>query len=339
MENFVFKNFMNNEVIQKTILFADAFNLYIDGWRPANSPNHPYRIVFYNGGMIVGYIDTDVYQITSSKYVKTDMPLVLFTPFGKITGNFNTHYNTFSYTIENQKHVFERINGAFRVDKSSKETGEKYQIASSLTLTDLENHKTRIAFNRLLGNYTIEITKTGNKNQEAINLYLDRGYLLRIRHFNIPIPTIGEIQYMSKITVDLDIEGDKFPASFEFLDTEFSGIVPYRKEIDSKDKFLHFIPYWKKLPLIDLSIIDEEIAKNDPSMLTFIDEVRAALTLPANGITPVSIYDRIAQLCFYDEIDKYKLDFTRAKSTKTALTHNPVLKRMKEQRRKSTYHN
>jgi len=60
------------------------------------------------------------------------------------------------------------------------------------------------------------------------------------------------------------------------------------------------------------------------------EEIRQELTILANGITTINIYDKIAMLCFFKKSDKFKLDFSRAEQTNTALNYNPVLKRMRK---------
>ena len=115
-------------------------------------------------------------------------------------------------------------------------------------------------------------------------------------------------------------------ASFSFL-----GKESYQKELEiGENEFGIYSMWWQKLEQIKYSEIGPEIEANDSRMLTFIEEIRQELTLLANGITPINIYDKIARLCFFKKSDKFKLDFSRAEQTNTALNYNPVLKRMRK---------
>lgn len=322
MENFAFREFMKNDVVQKTIIFADAFNLNIDGWKPVNSEKYPYRINFYSANLLVGYIDIVTYEIGSSKYPKTDLPFVLFTPVGKIIGSFSTYLKLFRYYIEKKTDSFEKIEGLFEVGKYSKEVGEDYRIGSFLNLYNLAGVFVKIDFNK--ANYLIDIRKEHAKCIETVRLYIEGEYLI-IEHFNFP--QLKERQDLAKIKMKVDFEAPMFRASFDFQNTEL-----YQKDI--KINKHSFFPYWRRIGYLDYNAISEEIAKNDPAMFQFIDEVRKSLTMLANGIIPVSIYDKLAQLCFFNEFDKLEFDFTRAQSKEVALTRNLVLKRMDNHHKK-----
>lgn len=85
---------------------------------------------------------------------------------------------------------------------------------------------------------------------------------------------------------------------------------------------------------MDYDILGEEIKEQDSRMYEFIDEIRQMLTFLANGITPISLYDKLAQLSFYKESDKFKLDFTRAQEVDITLNNNLILKKMNAFKRK-----
>lgn len=326
MEKSVFRTFMNKHVIQKTIIFADAFNLKIDGWRPVNSNDHPYRINFFSGGMFVGYIDAVVDEIGESKYVRTDMPFVLNIPFGKIIGSFSTHFELFSYTIKNKKD--EKIEGLFEVKKSSEIQDEEYYIASTITLNDLENNCIRVTFNRLASNYTVDINKINKQSHETVRMFFGGGYL-SIEHFNYP--EFNKKQELAKIKIEFEEDPTRFPISFDFLNGS-----SYQKDIELKDERLRFSRIEKKLDSIDFNIIGEEIEKNDPAMFSFIDEIRNDLAFLSSGNQP-NFFDKTAQLCFSDKYDKFMLDFTRAQKTEIALTYNLLLKKMDSYKRKNNF--
>ena len=102
MNSFVYRFYMRDEMIPKTVIFASAFGLVIDSFKTANEQgNFPYRIRFYHGNNIVGYMDCQCddfsYFNVGKKY-----PFVLFTPVGNITGYYSSysHENSFIYQLD-----------------------------------------------------------------------------------------------------------------------------------------------------------------------------------------------------------------------------------------------
>lgn len=325
MEQFAFREFMKNEVVQKIIIFADAFNLTIDGWRPANTDEHPYRINFYNKGMLVGYIDITTYDVGSSRYTTSDMPFTLFTPMGKIEGQYNSHFELFEYDIQNRKDAFEKIDGLFKIegDRIYNINDGEYSISSTLKLTNLKGERIRVNFNRIASNYEVEIVKGTHNTEETVRLYTSSAYL-RIEHFHYP--EFNKRVGLTDIKIDLESRTTSHLGTFGFLNKE-----PYEKAFEIEyDQDRIYLLWWQILEQLSYSDISCEIEENDSRMLEFIEEIRKELTLLANGITPICIYDKIARICFFKARDKFKLDLTRANDTKTALTENPVLKRMRK---------
>lgn len=323
MEQFAFREFMKKEVVQKTIIFADAFNLTIDGWRPANTDEYPYRINFYNKGMLVGYIDITTFDIGSSKYPETDMPFALFTPMGRIEGRYDSHFELFAYDIQNRKDAFEKIDGLFEIksDKINNINDGEYSISSTLKLTNLRGEQIRVNFNRIASNYEVEIVKGTHNTKETVRLYTNSEYL-RIEHFHYP--EFNKRVGLTDIKIDLERRTTSHIGTFSFLDKESYGKV-FEVEYDENSIYLL---WWEILEQLNYCDISCEIEENDPRMFGFIEEIRKELTLLANGTTPICIYDKMARICFFKEKDKFKLDLTRANDTKIALTENPVLKRM-----------
>lgn len=322
MEQFAFREFMNKEVVQKTIIFADAFNLTIDGWRSVSTNEHPYRINFYNKGMLVGYIDLTTYDVGSSRYTTSDMPFTLFTPMGKIEGRYDSHFEEFVYDIQNRKDAFEKIDGIFKL-KGNNRNNEEYNIYSYITLININGERIRINFNRIASNYEVEIVKSGNNAEETIRLYINSEYI-SLRH--ICIPGFNKEIEFANIKIDLLSKTTSHIGTFNFLGKEI-----YEKifEVEYDESSIYLL-WWQILEQINYSDISCEIEENDPRMFEFIEEIRRELTLFANGITPVCIYDKMARICFFKAKDKFKLDLTRSRDTKTALTENPVLKRIRK---------
>lgn len=316
MENFVFRKFMEKRVIHKTKIFADAFNLKINSWHPENSKEHPYRINFYSGSLRVGYIDAEIYTVGDSQYVENEMPYVLFTPFGKITGKLS--YSVFDFKMDNIQDSFTEFRGLVEIKDSRNASDTKYSVGAYLTLKDLENNQIDVTFDRIIHSYDFKIVRTNRGISETLSLYVGDGHA-SIEHYDY-CQSDGT-RYLSQINLELGKGSREVPINFDFLDN-----VPYQKEV-SLDCDSVPIGHYPQLEKIDFNEVNQEIEKNDPRMGEFIDEIRATFTLPANGVTPVSLYDRFAKLCFYYPQYKFNLALTRAKSTKVALDDSFILKK------------
>jgi len=252
--------------------------------------------------------------------MQTDMPFTLFTPLGKITGYYSTHFKLFKYIIENRSDIFKKIEGLFGVDKYGEAHNRKYHISSYLTLEDLKDNCINLSFNNMTSNYVVKILKTGNTRHEEVRLYFGGGNI-EISHFYYP--SFNNKQELARIKMKIETGSNILPINFEFGNKDI-----YSKSINMGDEYFSFKPFWKKIEQIDFKVFSEEIAVNDPKMFEFIDEVRKDLTMLANGVTPICIYDKLAQLCFYDKSDSLQLAFSRAEDVNTALTYNRVLKKL-----------
>lgn len=342
MEKVVFREFMDKDVVHKTILFADAFNLNIEDWRASSNPRHPYRINFYSGTRIVGYIDAhvnetysfisigkDVSKLHSFKSVDTDMPFVLCTPLGMITGTFSTYCKTFKYSIENRPDSFNRIDGLFAVYDWSNGIDKGYLMSSVFTLIGLENERIRVSFNSGESGYNVDISKEDLKGHELVRLYYDYGGgNANIDH--IVKPKCKPQQELANIEMWLR-GASPFPIDFVFANGQaYTEYVELPNGLSQSE-------FRGQAETNVLSVINEETQENDPRMVAFLDEVRDNLVLPANGITPVSLYDKMAQLCFSDD-EKFCFDFTRAENVETALGRSLIIEKMNN-KKKERVHN
>ena len=79
MNALVYKTYMKDEIIPKTVIFASLFGLTIDSFKTANEHGkYPYRIHFYHGKNIVGHMDFVVDEMFGELYPSTDYPFLLF---------------------------------------------------------------------------------------------------------------------------------------------------------------------------------------------------------------------------------------------------------------------
>lgn len=319
MKKFVFKTIMDNEVIQKTIIFADAVNLSITGWKPANTEEHPYRILFFSYGSFCGYIDVELWD-SSREAIKTEMPFIFWTPFGKVTGFFSMHYKHFCYELKERQGSFTNLAGVLNV-RSIRGSGGSYDIASSLSLTDLEHNCITVKFNSLNSYYDVKIVKTAKDSHEEVLTLALKTDKVGIRHYDFM--GFANRQDLSKISMDLSKKPNAVPIEFYFLS---SG--SYQKETPLNLDKPTLLSRYSEQSFLDFDWFAEEISENDPRMFAFIDEVRNDLTLLANGVTPVCIYDKLARLCFNSKSNKFKLDFTGAKDTNIVFKQSMILNKM-----------
>lgn len=319
MQKSVFKHFMDNEVIKKTVIFADLFNLNIEGWRPANSEAHPNRIIFYSGNLIVGFIDIelfapDINPDEQKENMKDNMPFTLYTPFGKILGQFNVRMQSFRYTLSNKEKANSKIEGLFRVFGIKRDI-EKYPILSHIVITDKDGIVTCVEFNRI-GTPEINLRKystqeTGIQRDESLKMRTYCGHF-DINHF---------FDKQLRSSINGTAYEDEVSTTFQF-----PNLFPYTKDIDLKRPIDGSTPRWLELGYVDFDVIAKEISYKSPELLTFIDEVREDLTLSANGLVPISLYDKMAHLCFGRPEDQLLFDSTQAQPINDTLKHNKVLK-------------
>lgn len=320
MKSKIFKSVLRKDVVSKIAVFADVFNLSITSWRIKDIDEHTHRFEFFSKNTPVGYIDAITSDI-SPDYPETDMPFTLYTPIGKVTGHYSTHFEEFKYEVAKREKEFEKFDGLFKVQSTNNNGKEDYIISSHMDLETLDGTKNKVVFNSLAGSYQVEIERSGNGDSETARAYYNSGDLC-VDHFHYP--NFNDREYFSKIRMELEENQDKHQISYEF-----KGQVPYTKEIELPVK--RYLPGWRKMELLDYSMIDEDIALFDERLLNFIDEVKNDLYLLANGVEPISIYDKLAQLCFHRETDRFKLGFSRAREISTVLDTDKVLRKSKEE--------
>ena len=117
MDSLVYKTYMKDEIVPKTVIFASALGLTIDSFKTADEHGkYPYRIRFYHGNNIVGYMDFVVNESFGKLYPGWEYPFVLFTPIGNVSGYYSSssHNNLFSMLINDEfesKALYIKYNG------------------------------------------------------------------------------------------------------------------------------------------------------------------------------------------------------------------------------------
>lgn len=313
MEQFVFREFMRNEVIQKTVIFADALGLRITAWHPRNTEKYPYRIDFYSDGLWVGYIDAKVFL----GFVESEMPFELYTPFGKTLGTFWQSQGNFDYKLNITTNEKKELNGVFTVRSLQKEN----TFSSMISLRDENNLAASLRFNA--GRGIIEITKYSKQSQEEV-IMTRSGIIDHSRYL-----PIKKKEQLARIILEIE-EKICEETRTACAKCEFLHYPVYDKEIMLKEGASSYRAPWNKIGFIKTESLLSEIKLYDERMLDFFNEINGMLTLSANGITPVSIFDRMAKLCFYGQTQQFFYELLRPTDVKISLDHNPVLKKMND---------
>lgn len=313
MKKRVFREYMREELIQKTILFSDVFGLSIDKWKPAKeSDNFPYRIYLYEKNNIVGYLDieADICDIWDDKYIYIrNYPIELYTPVGNIIGFYDQKYFKFNFETINSDTVTE-INGFFSVEKEL--TNDYYQIGAYLSFKNNAEDFYNVTFNHCIGNGTLNISK--NHGLDDLQFYVNSG--LSISHQTDVVA--GNPQNMN----DIRIEEDN---SLSVLGTfKFNGLPSYQKDVTIENP----VECSNRLDvLIDLEKVNKEIMNHDSHIFELIEEVRNLLQFPTNKGT-ISTYDKLTFHCFHNDKDRIKHSFIKDENISKRLMKNPVLQKM-----------
>ena len=313
MDKRVFREYMKEELIQKTILFSDVFGLSIDKWKTAKEcDNFPYRIYLYEKNNIVGYLDVeaDICDIWGGKYIYiSNYPIELYTPVGNIIGFYDQNSFKFDFERINSDTVTE-INGLFSVEKQL--TNDNYHIGAYLSFKNNAEDFYSVSFNHRCRNATLSINK--NHELDDLQFYINSG--LSISHRTNVVA--GNYKNMNDIHVEKD-------SSLSVIGTfKFNNIPIYKKDVTIENP----VECSDRLDvLIDLEKVNKEIMNYDPHIFELIEEARKILQFPTNKGT-ISIYDKLAFHCFHKDEDKIKNSFIKDENVSNKLMKNPVLQKM-----------
>lgn len=291
MNSFVYRFYMRDEMILKTVIFASAFGLVIDSFKTADEQgNSPYRIRFYHGNNIVGYMDCQCddfsYFNVGKKY-----PFVLFTPVGNITGYYSSysHENSFIYQLD-----------LYHPEEVDIVSGH-FHIARKKSLAFFEDEEV----NYSIGTYA-NAFKNGERVVDLSTNYCVSQQALSIRDYR----SFEEITYgyygdfyiyhrkienrEEKILSKIAISNQRYPdcdGSFTFVDT-------------NKGYSIHNMRDKKGNILFD--VIHAEIKKHDPCFFETLNRVRDAVTFPVYGGN-ISLYDRFIHLSFENNEELFSI--------------------------------
>jgi len=311
MNALVYKTYMKDEIIPKTVIFASLFGLTIDSFKTANEHGkYPYRIHFYHGKNIVGHMDFVVDEMFGELYPSTDYPFLLFTPIGNVSGLYSSasHDNSFSYQLDlYDKDKVDSVSGLFEIrSRNNTNNSDDYFIAAHATAVKDTEEIADITTNCCASQVEFGV-RTYHPFEEVTcghfgDLYI---YHRKIKDREEKRLTAISIPH-SKI-----FEND---ATLSFADMESSYVLPKVGDIDGNIRF---------------DLLNKEIMTHDPSFFDFIDQVRDRLTLPVYGGN-ISLYDRLASLSYQD--DSLIFTFSRAKEVRGFKKENPLVKKYRRKK-------
>lgn len=311
MESAVFKTYMRDEIIQKSIIFSRAFNLNINNWKSELFDRaHPYRIYFYSDYKYVGYVDSEVDKIGNVISPKSEHPFVFFTPLGKVEGTLTSRYISyfvFKMPLKNSKIDF--LEGLVTLIK----TGNDKQYVFSARLSFYQNKKLVINLN--VGDASSNYFEL-QRFEEPFDT-ISFGHSLNMIHSVVDNHESVEI---ARAKVNLD--GRRYSIS-EGNHLSYSLPLKFKDDVPEEAQF------GVRMQYVDLQPVYAELSKVDPDFFIPIDTTRDDLVFMANGITPINLYDLMTTMA-YSRSMQYIKGFAHTHDVSLDLENNPVLKRMRE---------
>lgn len=305
MDSLVYKTYMKDEIVPKTVIFASALGLTIDSFKTADEHGkYPYRIRFYHGNNIVGYMDFVVNESFGKLYPGWEYPFVLFTPIGNISGYYSSssHNNLFSYQLDlYDKDKIDSVRGLFVIRSLGEDENYNYFIrANARAFKDGED-----AF-YMTTNCCGSQVKFGVRSYRPFE-EVTYGYF---GDLNIYHRTSENRKYKNLAEISISHSGiNENDATFSFSDMESSYVLPKVADADGNVRF---------------DLLNKEIMCHDPSLFEVIDRVRDNFTFPVYGGS-ISLYDRFASLSYQD--DPLFFTVSRAKEVKMVEKDNPLVKK------------
>lgn len=324
MNKIVFKEFMRRDVVQKSIIFASAFGISITKWYGSKEDDKfPYRIYFYQGQNIVGYIDAIVEELGNNLYTSYHLPFEFFTPIGIMKGEFDSSNEIFCYDVEEKNNNFDKIDGIFSIKTSQDNANKNYIIGSYIKLESQNKPLLHISFNKTVCQAEFEIESRQHFCEEIkywINStphFVHYNYLNRNQKEKLAEIIFTQSDISKVITAEYD-----FPTTGTYQDI-----------ITKPNSDNLYNPIWRMIRDVDLNSVWKELTENDPRLIEFINEVREEMIIYSKKSKPISLYDRMATLCFGSPEYKNSFSLVQAKRENMGLENNPVLRKMREYKR------
>ena len=305
MDALIYKTYMRDEIIPKTVIFASSFGLTIDSFKTADEHGkYPYRIRFYHGNNIVGHMDLEVSERFGELYPGWEYPFILFTPIGNVSGLYSSssHNNLFSYQLDlYDKDKIDSVQGLFAICSLGDDKNYNYFIrANAHAVKDGED-----AF-YMTTNCCGSQVKFGVRSYKPFE-EVTYGYF---GDLNIYHRTFENRKYKNLAEISISHSGiNENDATLSFPDMESSYVLPKAADADGNIRF---------------GLLNKEIMTHDSSFFDFIDQVRDRLTFSVYGGS-ISLYDRLASLSYQDDSQFFTI--SRAEEVREFKKENPLVKK------------
>ncbi|HOP65773.1 MAG TPA: hypothetical protein PLX66_01965 [Bacilli bacterium] len=304
MEKNIYKLYIENEIIQKTIVFAKAFGLDIIDWDTKGIKEVPTRIYLWSKERAVGFVDY------AGSY---GFNIVLFSPIGKVEGCLFPKHNCIRYGVNVKgQDNYDRIEGFYFVYPDSNE----YSCESKMIIKKDGNPVYN--FNCFYQNQYFSLENMLDYEQLAYNQTkaISIWHLKGIEnHRMIPVATIVQ----DKCTFGDRNPGHKGNINCYFASSkEVSGILPNDDPSVEDD-----------INAVNFAQINKEIALYDPRLFEFIAQSREFLTLPE-----LSLYDSMVLTTFYGYQPKVTEGMARIPYQPFSVKENSLVRLLNKQKRK-----
>lgn len=283
MKPVVYRGYLKDDIISKTAVLASVFGLSINSFKTADEyGEYPYRIRFYHGNNIVGYMDSIVDDTYEIPLLKHQYPFTLFTPIGNVSGVYSHSLEEFSYQLDvNHSDELDSIAGRMYVLKRPFQDDYGYDVGFSIQAQKNNKRRFTISTNGCGSNSVFEIFDYQNSEQ----LCLERFNEARLSH------------------ITQKNKWDNPASKIIFFDDEDErdAIMYFSSEADSS-----FVPVKDESGNINYLTICQEIEKHDKSYFDFINKIKEDLTFYTYA-RRVPLYDNMLNLSYKNNLDSLSL--------------------------------
>lgn len=269
--------FIDEEMLQKVLAFAQVFNLKITRWEKSKTA---LKINFFNGNLPVGEFNLNTTKCPEDINGFNTYTFNFFTSFGQIKGTYIIAYDCFDY-------YFERLN--YNSTNYNKTFGFVAYLNKNTKTISMTRQKERQFIKVLLNSNNIEIEKRnadGIRDTFYLNASLDNSKPISI-NFKYLKGGYEHIFSEAKMFLEEDQENKVFVVNYKFLKNKYTFNINYTGTTNEE-----------KLTSIDFNKINEEIKNNCPDFITFISNIKDELSFAYYNNQKINFYNNIVNMFF-----------------------------------------
>lgn len=267
---------MKNELANKVMAFAKIFGLNISSWKDNGTSINFY----YNNNILVGSISLENSEFRDDAIAYCGYYFNLYTSIGRVHGIYDLKEDTFHYS-------FARVNyNTTDYKKTYGFTGNLMKDGHFITLVRA-NYETHVKV--IMTNTSIEIERRNNEGiWDTFNYYgpVDNSEAINVG-FNYIKGGHGNVFGEAKMSIEENKDNASFYIHFKFLKEKYTMKVKYNGNT-----------FAEKLQSIDFNDLMEEIKRECPYFLNFVNSIKEELSFTYYGDKKINLYDIIANLSF-----------------------------------------